>query len=515
LLVTLVATLVVIYPSPARAAHLRLVDARKIVERIDRGLLVNESNVEIRGPLRLPGRVAVPLLIRNSKIDGAVSGGSTNFSGPVDLSGTTITGRLRLPYADFRGPFLMLGTSVGRGASFDFARFDQSTLLNGAHIAGKASFKGSVFRGPARFAPGYFLSVADFRLAEFDDLASFEVAQFEGASSFANAAFRSSADFTAAGFSGPASFSGARFFDGADFGGSYFLASAALSHTHFDRDTNFRRAKFFHGARFSAATASAVLDFDGALFRGGPIDFSSAQLADAEFSGGEKTGAATEFDEPAVFDQATIEELNLDGAVLASTLLLPDPRGIGGISNLRMDPADVGHIRAVASVRKGGSVHPSGTRSARERALALIETAARSGGDLAAANQAEIRRLTLERQDEGPIRASLDWTLGWEIGGYLVRPWHPFFALLAFFVLAALVRSWKARHDRRGLKARVRGFAKDLWQSVNAIWRFNPGDGGAGRVAEQFITKFLVLAFVLSVGNAEPGVSPIVKGILP
>ena len=216
-----------------------------------------------------------------------------------------------------------------------------------------------------------------------------------------------------------------------------------------------------------------------------------------------------------MFDQATIDNLNLDGAVLASTLLLPDPRGIGGISNLHMDPADVGHIRAVASGPKEGSAQPSGTRSARERALALIETAARSGGDLAAANQAEIRRLTLERQDEGPIRASLDWTLGWEIGGYLVRPWHPFFALLAFFVLAALVRSWKARHDRRGLKARVRGFAKDLWQSVTAIWRFNPGDGGAGRVAEQFITKFLVLAFVLSVGNAEPGVSPIVKGILP
>jgi hypothetical protein len=348
---------------------------------------------------------------------------------------------------------------------------------------------------------------------EFDDLATFEVAQFGGRSSFANAEFRSSADFTGAGFSAPASFSRARFFDGAEFEGSYFTAGALLDHTHFGRDSNFQRTKFFGSTTFAAATAPVVLDFDGALFRG-PLDFSTAEVQDAEFSGGEKTGAATEFDGRAVFDQATIDNLNLDGAVIASTLLLPDPRGIGGISNLRMDPADVGHIRAVTSAANG-STQSTGTRSARERALALIETAARSGGDIAAANQAEIQRLTLERQGEGPILAALNWTAGWEIGGYLVRPWHPLVALVVFFGFAALVRSWKARKSRRGLKVKARGFGADLWQSLTAIWRFNPGDGGVVRFGEQLITKVLVVAFVLSLGNAEPGVSPIVKGILP
>jgi len=183
----------------------------------------------------------------------------------------------------------------------------------------------------------------------------------------------------------------------------------------------------------------------------------------------------------------------------------------GGLS-CRLNATSGG--RAVTSAANG-STQSTGTRSARERALALIETAARSGGDIAAANQAEIQRLTLERQGEGPILAALNWTAGWEIGGYLVRPWHPLVVLVVFFGFAALVRSWKARKSRRGLKVKARGFGADLWQSLTAIWRFNPGDGGVVRFGEQLITKVLVVAFVLSLGNAQPGVSPIVKGILP
>jgi uncharacterized protein YjbI with pentapeptide repeats len=513
LFATLIVALVALDPSPAQAAHRRVIAPRVIIGRIDRGLPVNETNVEVRGPLRLPRTVAAPLLIRHSKIDGSITGVSTSFNSVLALSGTTIKGSLRLPYSDFQGPVLMLGTHVHRGASFAFAGFGQSVLLDSATFGGRTSFEGSVFHGPARFAPTTFEKTSNFRFAEFGDLAIFEVAQFDGPATFSDAEFRSSSDFAGAGFFGPASLSRARFFGDADFGGSHFMTRAALDHAHFGGDTSFRRATFFGHATFAAATASSVLDFDGAQFMG-LLDFRSAEVDDAEFSGGAKTEGGTQFGKAVLFDQATIQDLNLDGATIGSTILLPDPRGTGRISNLRMDPGDVGHIRAVPLAASSGRPSVWGTRSAQENALSLIESAARSGGDLAAANQAQIRRLTLERQSENPIYAAANWTVGWQIGGYLVRPWHPFLALLAFFVLAALARSWKARNDRKGLKARLHGYAKDFGQSLTAIWRFSPSDGAA-RFVEELVTKGLVLAFVLSLGTAQPGVSPIVKGILP
>jgi hypothetical protein len=512
LFATLIVTLVALNASPAQAAHRRAIEPQAIIERIDRGRPVSESNVEVRGSLHLPRTVSAPLRLRHAQIDGSVSGASTSFNSVLDLSGTAIKGSLRLPYSNFQGPVLMLGTHVRRGASFAFGSFEQSALLNDASFDGRASFEGSVFHGPARLAPTTFVKASNFRFAEFDDLANFEVAQFEGPATFSDGEFRSSSDFAGAGFFGPASLSRARFFGDADFGGSHFMATAELDHTHFGGDTSFRRATFFGHATFAAATSPAVVDFDGAQFMG-LLDFRSAEVEDAEFSGGEKTQGGTEFDKSALFDQATIQTLNLDGATIGSTILLPDPRGIGRVSNLRMDPSDVGHIRAVPLAASSGRPRAWGTRSAQEHALSLIESAARSGGDLAAANQAEIRRLQLKRQDESAIPAAADWTVGWGIFGYLVRPWHPFFALLALFVLAALARSLKERHTRHGFKAKVRGFISDFGRSVTAVWRFSPSDGPA-RFTEELVTKALVLALVLSLGNSQPGVSPIVKGLL-
>jgi hypothetical protein len=514
LVATALAAFLAVSSPPARAGHLRTIEARAILARIDRGLPVSATNVEVRGSLRLPRTVAAPLRIRHSTIDGSISGVSTSFNSVLALSGTTIKGSLRLPYSDFQGPVLMLGTHVRGGGSFAFASFDQSALLDNASFDGRTSFEGSVFHAPARFAPTIFAKTSDFRFSEFGDLAIFEVAQFNGPATFADAEFRSSSDFAGAGFFGPASLSRARFFGDADFGGSHFMKRAELDHTHFGGDGSFRRATFFGHATFVDATSAGVLNFDGAQFMG-LLDFRSAEVDDAEFSGGEKTAGGTQFGKSVLFDQATIQDLNLDGATIGSTILLPNPRGTGRVSNLRMDPADVGHIRAVPLDASSGRPRVWGTRAAQEHALSLIESAARSGGDLAAANQAEIRRLTLKRQDESRIHAAADWTFGWEIGGYLVRPWHPFLALLTLFVLAALVRSWTARHDRNGIKAKVQSFfLTDLWQSVTGIWRFNPSDG-APRFVEEFLTKVLVVVLVLSLGNAEPGLSPIVKGVLP
>jgi pentapeptide repeat protein len=506
-----IASLVAVYPSPAQAARLRPVSARTILSRVDRGLPVRENHVEVQGSLHLRATVSAPLVLQDSTIDGGVTGSSTTFLAVLDLSDTKVVGPLDLSDGDFHGPVLMSHAQFDRGARFDFASVDQSALVEHATFKGDASFKGTVFRGPARFSSSEFKRGAEFGLAEFSDLGIFEITQFDRGASFSSAEFRSSADFVAAAFGGPSSFDDVRFFDGAEYVGGRFASSVTFHSAHFDGDTTFRRRYFLGRATFASATATGVLDFDGATFYG-RLDFSTAQLGDVEFSGGEKTGG-TELAKPVVFDEAIVDTLNLDGAKIESKLRLPDPRGIGRIRNLRMDPGDVDRIRAVK--RKGTRSY--GTRSARERALALIETAARDGGDIAAADTAEIHRLTLERRDENPFYAAVDWGVGWQIGGYLVSPLHPILVLVSFLLLAALGRSWKARRDskRSGLRGRLRGFRDDLRDGLSALWTFDPAGGGFLRFFEQLATKALVVAFVLSVGNVEPGLSPIVKGVLP
>jgi uncharacterized protein YjbI with pentapeptide repeats len=497
------AALVALHPSPAHAARRRLVSARAIVKRIERGRPVRENHVEVRGTLRLPATVSAPVVFHNSIINGSISGPSTTFDQVLVLSDTKVTGSLDLPYSNFRSPVLLLTTRVGR-ARFDFASFDESALLVDSSFTRGGLFEGSFFGGPVRFARSTFGGHADFDLATFDDLGVFETTQFNGPASFAHAEFRSHADFVAALFGGHASFAAASFFQGADYTGANFLSQATFEDAQFEQDTAFRETFFTRRASFAGATATALLDFDGAQFQG-PLEFSTTHLADAEFSGG------ASFAKPVDFDQATIDSLDLDGAVIHSTLHFPLPGAIGAITKLRMDPGDVAHIEAVARIPQ----HKAHIE--REHALAMIESAARSDGDLAEANDAEVRRLTLGRQDRSAFGSGLDWTFEWQIGGYLVSPLHPFLALVALVFLAALIRSWKGRGDleRAGLGGRVRGFAEDLRKGLSALWTFDPGGGGFFRFVEQLATKVLVVVLVLSIGNVAPGLSPIVKGVLP
>ena len=505
-----------IYPRSAQAAPLRVVSARTILRRVDHGLPVQERNVEVRGALRLPASIAAPFVLRRSRIVGSIRGVSTTFNGVFDLSNTTVTGSLNLPYSEFHAPVLLRGTRVRGRLRLDFASFDEAVLMDNSVLSGESSFTGSVFRGPVRFTASTFAHGATFELAEFGDLGVFERTQFGGSTSFANAEFRSDADFGSAAFRGPSSFDRVRFFGGADYDGAYFTSGSAFDYARFEGDTTFGGTVFLRRASFASAVAGAQLDFGGAQFNDS-VYFTRAQLEGADFSGGAKVGG-TEFSGPVVFEEATVADLNLDGAAIDSTLRLPDPRGVGGIQDLRMDPGDVDRIQAVESSTASGNGGPRyGTRAAREAALALIETAARSGGDLAAADTAEVHRLTLERQDENFFLAALNWGVGWQIGGYLVRPLHPLVALVVLLFLVALARSWKARgtSDRTGPSGKLRGFRDDLRTGVSALWTFDPAGGGFLRLFEQVATKALVVAFVLSVGNVEPSLSPVVKGVLP
>ena len=314
------------------------------------------------------------------------------------MSNTTVTGSLNLPYSEFRGPVLMRGTHVRKDVTFDFASFDEAVLMDKSVFSGECSFTGSVFRGPTRFTASTFADGTTFQLAEFGDLGVFELTQFGDPPRLRT---RSSVE---------------RRLRLCRIHRAIFVQSRQIlryrrlrrSVISVGRRLRLRPFRGRHDLWRDILLAAHLIRVRGSCrpnrLRRRSVQqvcrLHHAQLESADFSGGEKVGG-TEFSGPVVFEEATVVNLNLDGAEIDSTLRLPDPRGVGGIQNLRMDPGDVDRIQAVESSRAAGNGDPPyGTRAAREAALALIETAARSGGDLAAADTAEVHRLTLERQDE-------------------------------------------------------------------------------------------------------------------
>jgi uncharacterized protein YjbI with pentapeptide repeats len=480
-----------------------IIPASRIAHRLAAGKPVSYQHVIVRGSLRLPPTVAAPLSLRNSIVRGDISGRSTDFRNLVDLSGTRVRGDVDFYNARFDGPLLMLGkpTSMSGLATFAFASFGGPAVFAQAHFEA-ASFAGCQFHGEGRFERVTFDHATTFAFAGFDHTADFTVTNFDGPVSFARVEFHSPADFSYVDFGDAAVFDGARFFAAADFTAASFsdqAPRASFSDAHLGGGTVFNQATFGNGASFANADASGEVSFEGATMQGG-ADFSNVRFPDrADFDQADFSGAVT-------FDQAQLSELDFDGADLAtSQLTLPGAKhSLGRLEQLRMDPVDVARVR-LGPERQ--------VRQVREQALALIEATARTGGDLRAAAEAGVRRRSLGRQDEWPPLQPFDWLFYWQIGGYLLRPLHPLFAIVTLILLAALIRSRRHRSKRTGFLARSRGFLLDLLRSIAAVWR------GAGQTLpariESVIQKILYATLALSIANVWPPVAALLKGVFP
>jgi uncharacterized protein YjbI with pentapeptide repeats len=503
---------VALCPSRALSATDRpQLDAAALARLLRAGMAVRASDAVIRGDLNLGNVLGAPLVLHNCVLQGDLVGASTLFQGLVDLSGSSLRGDVDLSNATFEGALLLndVHTAANRRMRFDYARFDGPAVFAGARLGGRVSFTGAQFRAASRFRGTYFHRPAGFDFAEFDHAAGFAAAKFFRAASFGGAEFHAVSDFTSTEFKAHAAFDTALFSGPAEFTGATFAAEqpnalpASFFGARFDGGATFTAVEFDKGATFDRAEAATEIDFDAADFEG-PASFSAVRFPGrADFSHAEFHGFVN-------FDEAVIGRLDLDGASFAhQTVVLPRPKPkagqIGHIDELRLDPNDVGHVRA------GGSA--SDTRAARERALKLVESAASAGGDDHAAREAKVLLLTLERHDHNALWRAEDWAIYWGVMGYLVRPLHPLFVLVALILLVPLIRA--ARRRRLGWWAAVHDFPADLGASFFRAWKLKIGEGSLTEKIEALLYKLVILLFVLTLGNVSPTLKNLFGGLLP
>ena len=133
-----------------------------------------------------------------------------------------------------------------------------------------------------------------------------------------------------------------------------------------------------------------------------------------------------------------------------------------------------------------GTVSTLRGRSAQLRALELIEESAQERGELAVANDARYRRLSLLGEQKDSLVAHLaDSLLYRTVAGYLVRPSHPLAVFVGLLVGAGLVRS-----------------VPEVVQLVAARWRERRSHPGrrpmAQRSHDSILTTQKLMARVLS-----------------
>jgi hypothetical protein len=155
-----------------------------------------------------------------------------------------------------------------------------------------------------------------------------------------------------------------------------------------------------------------------------------------------------------------------------------------------------------------------------------LGTAARHADDLAAANEAAVLRLGLERHSMPVVVRQLDWAFAWGVGGYLVRPWHPATALFVLFGIGVLIRAVARRRDRHGAKAVVAGLVDDADGAFHSFKKItpdrNPKAGDPPRSArdtrllqlEVVVYTVLTLVFVVNLESVSPSIRNLVEGLL-
>jgi uncharacterized protein YjbI with pentapeptide repeats len=420
-LMAAVAVFALVAASPARAATPVSLAAADFVAEVVAGRPVELDGVTIVGDLDLQPVDTAHRVIRctNCTFEGSVRASNVIFERVVDLSGSSIAGRLDFDGAIFRDTFLMRRTalrsaSVGGPTSFSLAAFRGRASFEGVQLTGDADFRVAQFLGDASFGDADFGAEARFDSAIFSGQAQFSSSPaggdvtapdvlpspcstatrgaFGGPLSMAAVTFAQKADFRQRCFGGPATFTGATF-GAADFTLAVFLGTADFDDSSIEGVASFRVTTFEDSLSFQ----HVVL--------GGPTDFEAAILL-----------GPTE-----LFGTSAADSLSLDKITTAAPLELDKVRANG----FEMDLALLDQVEG---------------EPVREDVLTMVEASARARGDLGLANEAAFQRAEMQT-----ARAA-----GWDhakglagelIAGYLVKPFYPLRAFIVLLIVGALVRT--------------------------------------------------------------------------
>ena len=437
---------------PPCATH--VVGAESVVRAAAAGTPVFRVCARITGPLRLAPRSGVirsAIVLQDSCIvSGGVDARSTEFRAVLDLAGTTIYGP----------------------ADFYSAQFDRVAEFAGADFESRANFTDAAFHGDATMPSAIFAGKALFDSASFDHGVNFSLVELDGEASLQNAAFESLSRFTATKFFGNVSLAGARFDGGADFSAAVFGGAANFGLTTSDGDMGFQNAQFTGRRQNGASFARSLYS--------GKLDFTDAGAIPGD----------------AVFDQAVIASLDLDGA---SVEWFGSPQRI---DELRISPGAIARIKMTDD------------RPMREQEYRLLEDAARKADELSAANEAHVRRLTLERASRGAVWKQLDWALEWGVAGYFVRPSHPAVALAILFFAGVVVRGYLHRKSRRSAGAIVRGVFVDAGGAYRAFRKIKAQRPTLLLQVEITLYTVLLVVLVVNLEGVSPPIRNLVEGLL-
>jgi hypothetical protein len=473
----------------------RHVSAASISARLRAGKAVVLNHADIQGTLRLPSVVDTPLILRQSRFSAPVLGAHSSFRSIVDFSTSIFASDINFYDASFTRPFLFTGVTSGRNrVTFAFASFAGPALFARSSFDGPVSFRGAAFLGGSNFSAAGFADLARFSLASFNQSTDFSTTRFYSTTPFVNADFRSLAEFDSAFFHGHATFAFAHFSQLADFANTTFqplsrrVACPSFERARFDGSANFSHASFIGcGASFYNIRAAQDVDFADVIAEKA-MDFTSARLlGSASFARADLRFVS--------FDQASIDLLDLEAASIAGLRLPATATGSGRLGGLRLSVNDVDAI-------EGNDAR--GAVGAQERALGLIEATARSANDLQTANAAKVRRLSLERDAKAPLPKAFDWIVWWGVLGYLVQPIHPLVAIAIVFGIAVAARAAQRRSIRQ-LGAAIR-------DSLSLLLRLTPPNDG-WRQVEYVVFKFLVVVFLVNVGNVWPPARELIEGV--
>jgi hypothetical protein len=449
-------------PVGARAAG-RQLSAADVVERLQSGALTLVGS-RVHGNLDLSHRtIRHRFSCRDCIFDGDLNAAKTVFAHDIDLGESTVHGNTEMPGATFKGALRADGST-----------FEGLLDLRECVALGPVEMSTATFRGPALFGlppPGRpsFKKPVDFSLATFAQLATFEAATFNASASFTFARFESEAIFAGGESDGPATYIRTVFSGLADFSGRIFTDRARFESTEFSHEADFSQAEF-----------DDTVDFRKSRFRSGG-SFLGAQFLNAEGSerennfqrlraGGTLDFGLALFDRPANFAQSTSTgTLSFKDATL-------DTRDA-----LNFDDVSVGAL--TMSVSSALTAVHNGAARDREKVLDMIESSAKTEGNLGLANDAHYQRQILRsRHHSTPVRA-LDFVFYRAAAGYFVRPINPLLTLLVLATVITLIRIYLRHRPARPERA-------EPHRSNSAAGRLQLAARQAPRIVRSFPAEF-------------------------
>jgi uncharacterized protein YjbI with pentapeptide repeats len=433
-----------------------------------------------------------------------------HFQGNVDLAGSNIAGALELPGATFGGVVDLRGAHVKGGVDLSEAHFGGPVLAS----------KSATFDGLVDFSLAEFSSLVTFKAAAFRHGARFPLARFggdaifggpggkfddsgtsTGGSNFARASFHGSADFDGFQFNSPVTFQGAVFKGHTDFSDVSFA------------QVSFGRAVFGAGATFVAATFALACPFaQGDTFddveSDADLNFSFAQIhSPIDFESVDVKGMLS-------FDGATIEKATAEKKVSCN--------GHSQEIEIEQPRLHLLHLAAGALEMSVGFALAGVNREDQPSVLTLIESSAKTRGDLGRANDANYASHVLKSQGYPLPWHVLDFVFYRTFAGYLVRPSNPLLVLLALAAGMALYRAARTATGEEGRPATVaartaaslpRSFVQTVSLIVPARWVAGSGGGeGAASIdrsgtfiqIETFTYRVLIACVLIGLANSNP-----------